>query len=59
MLLELLKTKGKHILLGDFNLYHSKKGGIIVININNIINDFICTIKATNLNLFIKMSIKI
>ena len=58
MLLELLKIKGKHILLGDFNQYHPFWGGVIIINADNIVNNFIYAIKAVGLSLAIKVGIK-
>ena len=55
---KLLKTKEKHILLGDFNLHHPFWGGVTIISADDIANNFICATKAIGLNLVIKVGIK-
>ena len=54
MLLELLRTKGEHILLGDFNLYHPFWGGVAVISADDAADDFICTTEVAGLSLAIE-----
>ena len=51
MLPELLRTKGEHILLEDFNLHHSFWRGVAVISADNTADDLIRATEAAGLSL--------
>ena len=46
-----MKTKGKQILLGDFNLHHPFWGGIAVTSADETADDLIRTTEAAGLSL--------
>ena len=55
---ELLRTKGEHILLGDFNLHHPFWGGIAVMSADNAADNLIRATEAAGLSLATKAGIE-